>query len=47
MLSQGKQNCHADMEVANPLTSHTLVVQDDLESLGYAFLEMFIGDLLW
>lgn len=29
------------------LIQHKLVMQDDLESLGYAFLEMLAGDLPW
>ena len=29
------------------MTQHALITQDDLESLGYAFLEMLTGDLPW
>ena len=30
-----------------PVTQQVLIMQDDLESLGYAFLEMLTGDLPW
>lgn len=32
---------------ARTLTQHALMTQDDLESLGYTFLEMLTGDLPW
>ena len=46
MLSEGELQ-HRKCQQQTHLTQHALIMQDDLESLGYAFLEMLTGDLPW